>query len=98
MIGIGLAIICGYLVGKLMSRFNIPSVAGYIITGLILGESVFNVFDQQEVLENVASVSDLALALIAFSIGGELLLKNFKKMGSKRILNTNGVISYHYNY
>ncbi len=83
--GIGISIICGFILGKLISRFNIPSVAGYIIAGLILGQSTFKVFSI-DFLDRVGSVSDLALAFISFSIGGELLLRTLKKIGIKIII------------
>ncbi len=38
-IGVGIALIVGVLFGKLMNRFKIPAVAGYIIAGLVLGVS-----------------------------------------------------------
>lgn len=82
MTGIGLAIICGYFLGKLINKLKIPSVAGYIIAGLILGQSFLGLFTI-DFLESASGVSDLALALIAFSIGGELLVTNLKKIGKK---------------
>lgn len=82
MIGVGLAIISGYFLGKLINKLKIPSVAGYIIAGLILGQSFLNLLSQ-EFLDSVSSISDMALALIAFSIGGELLGSTLKKIGIK---------------
>ncbi len=41
-IGVGIALIVGVLFGKTMNRFKIPAVAGYIIAGLVLGVSGFN--------------------------------------------------------
>lgn len=69
--GIGIAIISGYFIGKFINRFKIPSVAGYVIAGLILGQSFLGIFDEA-FIEATSSISDLALGLIAFSIGGEL--------------------------
>ncbi len=82
MTGIGIAIIAGYFIGKLIHKFNIPSVAGYIIAGLLLGESFLGVFGEG-FIERTSLVSDMALALIAFTIGGELLKSSLKKIGAK---------------
>ncbi|MDK2798817.1 MAG: hypothetical protein PWP27_315 [Clostridiales bacterium] len=82
MMGVGLSIICGYGIGKIVNRFKIPSVAGYIIAGLLLGQSFFGLLSV-EFLERVVGISDLALALIAFSIGGELKISNLKKIGGR---------------
>ncbi len=82
MTGIGLSIICGFFIGKIMFKLKIPSVAGYIIAGLLLGQSFLGIFNL-EFLDKVSGISDLALALIAFSIGGELLASDLKKIGIK---------------
>ncbi|PKM95377.1 MAG: potassium transporter [Firmicutes bacterium HGW-Firmicutes-1] len=82
MTGIGLAIMSGFFIGKLINKLKIPSVAGYIIAGLILGQSFLGILNL-EFLDQVSSVSDMALGLIAFSIGGELLANNLKKIGKK---------------
>ncbi len=80
MAGIGIAILSGYFIGKLINKLNVPSVAGYIIAGLILGQSFLGIFSA-ELIEKTSAVSDMALALIAFSIGGELLKSSLKKIG-----------------
>jgi Kef-type K+ transport system membrane component KefB len=82
MAGIGIAIIAGYFIGKLINKFNVPSVAGYIIAGLILGQSFLGIFNENFV-EKTSLISDMALALIAFTIGGELLKSSLKKIGAK---------------
>lgn len=82
MIGVGLAIISGYFLGKLINKAKIPSVAGYIIAGLVLGQSFLNLLSP-DFLDHVGLISDMALALIAFSIGGELLGSTLKKIGIK---------------
>lgn len=80
MTGLGLAIIAGYVMGKLINKLKVPSVAGYIIAGLILGQSFLGLLTD-DLIEHLSGISDLALALIAFSIGGELLVSNLKKIG-----------------
>lgn len=78
--GLGIAIIVGFLIGKFIEFIKIPSVAGYIIAGLILGQSFINILDK-DFIEQANSVSDVALAIIAFSIGGELVFSELKKIG-----------------
>jgi len=41
-ISVGMAIIIGVLLGKIMNKFKIPAVAGYVIAGLVLGVSCLN--------------------------------------------------------
>ena len=76
---IGFAILIGYITGKLITRFKIPAVAGYVIIGVILGQSMLNIF-HEESLMRITVVSDLALGLIAITIGGELRWNHLKKL------------------
>ena len=81
---VGISILMGYLVGKLVGTFHfrnfkIPAVAGYVIIGIIFGQSVMNLFTQK-MLGNLGIVSDIALGLIAITIGGELKWDHLKKL------------------
>lgn len=80
LLGLGIAIIVGFLLGKLIEVIKVPSVAGYIIGGMILGKSFVNILDS-DFIENANSVSEVALAIIAFTIGGELVFEELKKIG-----------------
>lgn len=82
---IGLCLLVGILLGKFMIKFNIPSVPGYIIAGLILGVSGFKFINDQN-LESFSFISDFALGIIAFNIGSELNLKLIKKMGKSIVI------------
>ncbi|MBS7527555.1 cation:proton antiporter [Fusibacter paucivorans] len=79
-IRIGIAIIFGVLCGKAMNKLKVPSVAGYIIAGLILGVSGFNLLNA-DAISQFSSISDFALCIIAFNIGSELELSVVKKLG-----------------
>lgn len=79
-LGIGIAIAIGFLIGKLFEFIKVPSVAGYIVAGLILGKSFLGILDTG-FIEKTGIVSDMALALIAFSIGGELVFSKLKEIG-----------------
>lgn len=71
------------LVGaRIARRFNLPNVTGYLIGGLFLGPSFLNIINSGD--NGVVSfVNEMALAAIAFNIGGEFLLSNFKKLGKE---------------
>ncbi|EPY2292641.1 cation:proton antiporter [Clostridium sporogenes] len=79
-IGVGIALIVGVLFGKIMNRFKIPAVAGYIIAGLVLGVSGFNL-ENSVMIEKLSFIGDFALGIIAFNIGSELELSVIKKLG-----------------
>lgn len=79
-ISLGVALIVGILFGKLMNKIKIPAVAGYIIAGLIVGVSGFNLVSSK-VINDLSFLSDFALGIIAFNIGSELKVSVIKKLG-----------------
>lgn len=82
---IGLATILGYLAGRISLYFKIPAVAGYVIVGVLMGSSVFNIFSENLLFE-VNIISDLALAIIAFIVGSELRLSELFSSGKQFII------------
>ena len=67
---------------RVARRFNLPNVTGYLIGGLFLGPSFLNIINSGD--NGVVSfVNEMALAAIAFNIGGEFLLSSFKKLGKE---------------
>jgi Kef-type K+ transport system membrane component KefB len=80
LLGIGIAIIVGFVGGKLIGLLKVPSVAGYIIAGVILGKSFLGILTT-DFIDQTSMVSDIALAIIAFSIGGELVVSKLKEIG-----------------
>lgn len=76
-------LICFALLGaRVAHRFNLPNVTGYLIGGLFLGPSFLALISSaDQVMINF--VNEIALAAIAFNIGGEFLMKDFKKLGKE---------------
>ena len=64
----GLIIIGGFAAGKLFQKIQIPRVLGFIVIGLILGESVFAIL-HASILENLQPIVDVALGFIGFTVG-----------------------------
>lgn len=79
-ISLGVALIVGILFGKLMNSLKVPAVAGYVIAGLIVGTSGFNIVNG-EIIEKLSFLSDFALGIIAFNIGSELKISVIKNLG-----------------
>lgn len=77
---LGIALIVGVVFGKILNKLKIPAVAGYIIAGLLLGNSGFNIISG-DFIEKLSFISDFALGIIAFNIGSELELSVIKKLG-----------------
>ncbi len=77
---VGIAILAGFVGGKLSNRFGFPGVVGYIVIGLILGPSFLNVL-RLEFVDSVGFIADTTLGCVAFIIGSELRLSQLRKTG-----------------
>ncbi len=78
---VGITLFLGTLSGKVCQYLKrIPQVTGYIIVGLILGNSGLK-FWTPSTIESFSPVVNLALGIIGFMIGSELKLELFKKRG-----------------
>lgn len=77
---VGIAILAGFFVAKLIFKLKIPSVAAYVLIGVLLGQSVLGIFTA-DIINHVGVINDIALGLIAFIIGGELRWKQLKQLG-----------------
>ena len=82
---IGIAIILGFIGGKLSNRLRLPAVAGYIVIGLLLGPSLLDLLKLDQ-LDRIGIIGDMALGLIAFVIGVQLPLDLLRKLGRKIVV------------
>ena len=78
---LGILFICGYFGGRLANRFRFPRVTGYIIAGILLSPSVSGIIPAPLVKEKFFIVNDIALAVIAYSVGGSLKFSKLKRLG-----------------
>lgn len=81
---LGAAIFAGVLGAGFFQRFRIPLVTGYIIVGLIIGESGFQWAGQADVAK-LQMFNLFALALIGFLVGSELKWDVFKSRGKQLV-------------
>lgn len=77
---LGLALVGGTIGGRLFQRLRIPQVVGYIIIGIIIGESGLKIVNANTI-RMLQPFNYLALGLIGFMIGGELKKDIFSKYG-----------------
>jgi len=83
----GTLLIFGYFLGKLSALIRLPEITGYIIAGFILGDSVLGII-HHEMSKSLQVVTDVALGLIALTIGGEFLISKLRRMGSEVLILT----------
>ncbi len=84
---LGIVMVVGLIGGRLARLVKLPDVTGYLLAGLVLGPTLFNVVTPQD-SESFTIISDVALAAIAFSIGSEFLISDMKKLGKAIVIIT----------
>lgn len=77
---LGVAIIVSFYMGRVARLVKLPSLIGYMIVGVILGPSVFHLFDGTSV-EKFSFITEVALGFVAFSIGSELNMSSLRRLG-----------------
>jgi Kef-type K+ transport system membrane component KefB len=77
---IGLIIAVSFLGSKLFQRLGIPQVVGFIVVGVVLGPSLFNVVPL-DLSSELILISEIALGLIGFDIGSHLLFDELRQLG-----------------
>ncbi|MDA3862551.1 MAG: cation:proton antiporter [Deltaproteobacteria bacterium] len=84
---IGLLLVFGFFLGKIAEKFKLPNISGYILAGLLLGNSVTGIVSVK-MAHSLQLVTELALSIIAMTIGGEFFLAKLKQMGKAVIIMT----------
>ncbi len=78
---LGFLTLVGFHVGFVARWVKLPSLIGYMVLGVLLGPSVLHLVNE-ETMEKLSFITDIALGFVAFSIGSELSLKSLKRLGS----------------
>ena len=79
-LGLGLILVVGLAGGLLSRRLRLPSITGYIIVGIGLGPTVSGIIPVGTV-EDLSSITGVALGVIAFLIGGSLRKETLRSLG-----------------
>jgi len=82
---VGLTVVFAFLVGKVFQRVGIPQVVGYIVGGALLGPSALNLVPG-ELNSSLTFVTEIALGLIGFEMGGHLVFGKLRQMGRSILL------------
>jgi len=77
---LGSVIVLGHILGKNMKFVKLPSIIGYMVFGVLIGPSLFNLVNEHLQLE-LGFITDIALSFVAFSIGLELKMSILKGFG-----------------
>jgi len=77
---LAIVLFAGLFMAKIVRKFKLPNVTGYILAGVFIGPSFLG-FIPHEVVSSFNILSEAALGFIAYSIGSEFNLKHLQKLG-----------------
>jgi len=84
---VGLLLIAGYFFGKLFEKLKLPTITGYIVAGIIIGQSGLQLIHKSN-FESLHLVSEITLSFIAVIIGSEFSFHKLRIYGYKIIILT----------
>ncbi|MEN6309076.1 MAG: cation:proton antiporter [Anaerohalosphaeraceae bacterium] len=92
---LGIGVLGGAMGAWFFQKIRIPQVVGYIVFGIIVGQSGLKLIDAAQI-ESFKSFTWFALGIIGFLVGGELRADTFRKYGKQfiSILLWEGMISF----
>lgn len=85
LLSLSLMLLVGLSVSYIFKLLKIPSILGYMITGIILGPYVFNLI-APEILNISADLRTIALVVILLRAGLSLNIKDLKQIGITGVL------------
>jgi Kef-type K+ transport system membrane component KefB len=80
-LSVGLILIAAVIAGHLAQLVRVPEVTGYLLVGLALGPSAFDVVSHDNVA-TLGFLSEVALGLILFNIGAIFETAHFRRVGA----------------
>ena len=79
---LGVGILGGLVGAGLFKKLHVPQVIGYIVIGLCVGATGFNLIKIEDI-EALEPFNLFALGIIGFLVGGELKLDSFREYGKQ---------------
>ncbi|MBN2363926.1 cation:proton antiporter [candidate division WOR-3 bacterium] len=87
MFAAGILLIAGYLLGRLAAKISLPEITGYIIAGLLVSDAVTGLYPRS-MGHSFRFATEIALGLIALTIGGEFSLVKLRRLGRNVVVIT----------
>ncbi|MFH1577927.1 MAG: cation:proton antiporter [Candidatus Omnitrophota bacterium] len=82
---LGFIFLVGLIAARLINKIKLPSVTAYLLLGIILGPSLGGIISR-ELLSISGFVSNIALGIIAFSLGQNFTRDFFRRIGRSAIV------------
>lgn len=83
--GITIVVLAAMICGMLMTAIRQPPIVGYIVAGVILGPSGFELVRDRE---QVTVLAELGVLMLLYFVGMELSLRSFRRMWRLAVLTT----------
>ncbi|MFW6414272.1 MAG: cation:proton antiporter [Verrucomicrobiota bacterium] len=77
---VGIMTLAGLYLGKISKYIRLPSIIGFMLAGVILGPSIFDLISDS-LQDKLGFITEIALAFVAIGIGLELKLSTLKRQG-----------------
>jgi Kef-type K+ transport system membrane component KefB len=78
-LALGYLLVSGYFAGRLVARFGLPQLTGYLLVGVLVGPSGLALVSDSMV-DNLNLVNGMAIAMIALTAGTELQFSKIKPL------------------
>ena len=78
-LALGIIVVIGFFGGLASGKLKFPRITGYIIIGILLSPSLLNIIPKGAI-GNLDIITNIALALIAYLIGGSLHWESLRKL------------------
>jgi len=79
-LGLGIVLLAGIFFARFINKLGFPAVTAYLVLGILIGPSVFNLAPK-ELLNASGLISNIVLGMIAFGIGQNFSIDNFRRLG-----------------
>lgn len=83
--GITIVVLAAMICGMIMTAIRQPPIVGYIVAGVILGPSGFELVSDRE---QVTVLAELGVLMLLYFVGMELSLRSFRRMWRLAVLST----------
>lgn len=80
-LAVGILLILGYWGGRIANSVKLPRISGYVVVGMLLSPSFSNILSHRLIDEDLYIITEMALGIIAYSIGGSLVYNRLKRLG-----------------
>jgi Kef-type K+ transport system membrane component KefB len=81
LLAVGLLLILGYWGGRVANAVKLPRISGYVVVGVLLSPSFSNILSRQLIDKDLNIITEIAIGIIAYSIGGSLVYNRLRRLG-----------------